>query len=124
MGTMEFCTDDILFPLPDAATAHHFFVMRFDRGLAIGRSLCDDADPMEKRLLVAAGAPKFKNAGFGVALAPHCDALKLNAGTAGVVVVAPNLNSPCGAAALAWAVLLEMPLLRPLATAPNWNPLG
>lgn len=93
---MTFC-----FPSPDAATAHHFFVMRFDLGLAIGLSPCDDAapDPIENRLFVAAAAPKL-NAGFGVALAPHCDVLKLNAGTAGVVLVAPNLNSPCGAAAL------------------------
>lgn len=98
----------------------HFFVMRLLRGLASGRSLCDEAVPIENRLLVAAGAPKLK-AGFGVALVPHCDAPKLNAGT-DELLAAPNLNSPDGAA-LGWAAapvaLLEMPLVKPLVAAPN-----
>lgn len=127
---MEFCTDDILFPLlPDASKCHHFFVMRLLRGLASGRSLCDEVVPIENRLLAAAGAPKLK-AGLGVTLVPHCDAPKLNDGT-DELLAAPNLNSP-EAATLGWAAaLLEMPLLKPLVeapnafcAAPNWNPPG
>lgn len=110
-----------MFPLPDVFKCHHFLVIRLLRGLAIGRSLCDEAVPMENRLPVAAGgAPKLK-AGFGVVLDAHCEAPKLNAG-ADELLVAPNLNSP-GAATLGWAAgaeaLLEMPLVRPLVAAPN-----
>lgn len=122
-----------MFPLPVSVELlqDHFFTTRLLRGLAMGRSLLDDAMPMEKRLLagvIAGAAPKLK-AGFGVALA-----LKLNPGMAALLLVAPNLKSPCGAL-LGWlAVLVEMPLLRPLVAAPNtpwgafagdpnWNPL-
>lgn len=66
---------------------------RLLRGLAMGRSLLDDAVPIEKRLLagVITGAPPKLKAGFGVV-----PALKLNPGMEALLLVAPNLNSPCG----------------------------
>lgn len=88
---------------------------RLLRGLAMGRSLLD-AVPMEKRLLagVITGAPPKLKAGFGVVLA-----LKLNPGMVALLLVAPNLNSPCGPLPGWLAVLAEMPLLRPLVAVPN-----
>lgn len=52
-----------MFPLPgNVESQNHFLVTRLLRGLAIGRSLCDDAVPMENRLFagVATGAPAPK----------------------------------------------------------------